>query len=1184
MHAKIDLPYEELDESILQTDTTKGLTDAEVEVRLEMFGKNELPEVKVNPWLKFLGYFLCPTSLLFELACILSVILKEYPDLFLLVPALIANAFIRFFQEAQAESALDALKSTLTLKTRAETEIPGDIIAIRVGDIIPADCRLLGIGIAGEITEGVLRIDQSSLAGKSSPVVKGKGHIVYSSSIVEQGAMLVVVTKTGSHTYIGRTTNLISRTYEDKYSQNLIKIIRSVLVIIIILTLFMSISVLGRFLFRAFWIEVLKRIVFIAIAAIPLGLPTVMSVIMAVGVKGLAKKKVIVKRLTAIEDLASISILCSAKTGTLTSNKLSIDKPYLANKGSTSTDFVGTGEQYTEDDLLLNSFFSSDPGSKDPIESVIRKTAQTNVKLLRNRKEQDHHIPGYKVNNFTPFNPSSKYSEGKVSNLTTGEQFRVIKGAPQVIIKLCGGHQQATDAVNNLAARGFRALGVAKTVDEDMTRFELIGLISIVDPPRKDSAATIQECNNLGVNVKMITGDQQVIAKEVAHRLGMQRTILDAQTLVDTSIFEEDLIDRCVKCDGFAHVIPEHKYQVVDLLQKRGYLVGMIGDGVNDVPALKKANVGVAVEGCTEAARSAADIVLLDEGLSTIVDGIKCCRTIFQRMRWYAFYRIATTVHILLFVSVTAIMYDFFFLPDLFFVLIAVLNDAASLLITVDSTRVSQRPVKWRLEKNIVVLSFIMGILLLLMSFVPYLAAKYSYPYDLNDRQYYETYNFKCIQRNMYMNLSLCSLFLIYSTRLESWWWKSMPSWTFVTGIISSLLAVVFLRFAIDGSASGEWVLIILGISLAMFILVDIVKVIFFRLWSFLFTTTVASTLRISKNIRKVRIAFRVIMAVNAFKKPSHTIAKSKSGKEPVIVHVGPQIDQINSIPMTNVRSTMFNSMNSTLQSSMASSLYDVRLRILKRMAGAGGVGQVYKAVYGGIEAVAKIPFEPEHERLVYEESRVMSALNHPNVVQSLAFMSDAMISIPGKEEARRTALLVEFMNLGTFSTYCKERSQVRDNGDYSLVKSQTLDMFTQAVRGIEYMHKKEYCHLDLKPDNILIHKEKNGTLIAKVSDMGSTVKIGTEASVLVYVFKFWSFEFTAMVWPTKAQKEKLAARKARKIVVDRATKNIKKVKTAFRVIMAVNAFKNPSPAIAKNKSANEPVIVQVGSSETISA
>ncbi|KAJ2998873.1 Interferon-induced, double-stranded RNA-activated protein kinase, partial [Globomyces sp. JEL0801] len=188
--------------------------------------------------------------------------------------------------------------------------------------------------------------------------------------------------------------------------------------------------------------------------------------------------------------------------------------------------------------------------------------------------------------------------------------------------------------------------------------------------------------------------------------------------------------------------------------------------------------------------------------------------------------------------------------------------------------------------------------------------------------------------------------------------------------------------------------------------------------------------------------------------------------------------------------------MNSTLQSSMASSLYDVRLRILKRMAGAGGVGQVYKAVYGGTEAVAKIPFVPEHERLVYEESRVMSALNHSNVVQSLAFMSDAMISIPGKEEARRTALLVEFMNLGTFSTYCKERSQVRDNGDYSLVKSQTLDMFTQAVRGIEYMHKKEYCHLDLKPDNILIHKEKNGTLIAKVSDMGSTVKIGTEASV----------------------------------------------------------------------------------------
>ncbi|KAJ2993665.1 hypothetical protein HDV02_002197, partial [Globomyces sp. JEL0801] len=318
-------PYEELDESILQTDTTKGLTDAEVEARLEIFGKNELPVVKVNSWLKFFGYFLCPTSLLFELACILPGIYGDLQDLIFLVPALIANAFIRFFQEAQAESALDALKNTLALKTRAwrngklvEVEaallVPGDIIAIRLGDIIPADCRLLGIGVTGEVTEGELQIDQSALTGESLPVAKGKGEIAYSSSIVKQGAMLAVVTKTGIHTYIGRAANLISRTYEDKYSQNLIKIIRSVLVIIIILTLFMSISVLGRFLFRAFWIEVLKRIVCIAIAAIPVGLPTVMSVTMAVGANELAKKKVIVKRLTAIEELASVSILCSDKT------------------------------------------------------------------------------------------------------------------------------------------------------------------------------------------------------------------------------------------------------------------------------------------------------------------------------------------------------------------------------------------------------------------------------------------------------------------------------------------------------------------------------------------------------------------------------------------------------------------------------------------------------------------------------------------------------------------------------------------------------------------------------------------------------------------------------------------------------------------------------------------------------
>jgi H+-transporting ATPase len=835
---------------------------------------------------------------------------------------LIANAVIGFHEEAKAESALDALKNTLALKTRAwrngklvEVEanllVPGDVIALRLGDITPADCRLLGVGVTGEITEGTLQIDQAALTGESLPVSKGKGAIAFSSSIVKQGAMLAVVTKTGVNTYIGRAANLISITNEEGHFQKVIGVIGDFLVIISVV-MAVIIFFVTMFVKGAGFTSALKQTVIITIAAIPVGLPTVMSVTMAVGAGQLAAKKVIVKRLTAIEELASVSILCSDKTGTLTMNKLTVDQPFLANKGNTSNDFVGTGIQYSNDELLLNCFFSSEPGAQDPIESTIRRTAQEQVALLRERANQDHHIPGYKVNNFIPFNPTSKYTEAKVTDLATGKQFRVIKGAPQVIIKLCGGHSQGFDAVVDFAGRGLRALGVAMTVDDELEKFEFIGLISLLDPPREDSAETIRECEELGVNVKMITGDQQIIAKEVAQRLGMQRTILDAHKLVDDSISEEALIDRCVKADGFAHVIPEHKYRVVELLQKRGYLVGMTGDGVNDAPALKKANVGIAVEGCTEAARSAADIVLLAEGLSTIVDGIKASRAIFQRMRSYALYRIASTIHFLLFFFISIIVYDFS-LPDRLILLIAVLNDAATLVISVDNARISKRSDKWRLGQ-LLSLSFVLGALLMIISFAHFWIAKVYYPYTypfekdiagvIIDNENY--HNYQVLQTIMYLQISSCPHFVIFSTRLGTWWWKSMPSIVFLTAIIGTqvvagaitLLGPAFLEAVPIG---WGWTLGVLAISLIMFMLLDVVKVYTFKYWSFELTTKLwpsASrkdklaarqarkivTDRAELNFKKLRRAVLVNSAVRAFQ--SAPKRSDSSSTLPVIVEV----------------------------------------------------------------------------------------------------------------------------------------------------------------------------------------------------------------------------------------------------------------------------------------------------------
>ncbi|KAJ1330086.1 plasma-membrane proton-efflux P-type ATPase [Batrachochytrium salamandrivorans] len=776
---------------------------------------------------------------LLEAAALVSAILGDWVDFIILIVVLIANAVIGFHEEAKAESALDALKNTLALKCRAwrngvlvEVDsallVPGDVIALRLGDIVPADARLLGIGVTGAATEGTLQIDQAALTGESLPVSKGKGSIVYSSSIVKQGQQLAVVTKTGLHTFIGRAANLISITTEEGHFQKVINqignflIIITVVMVVIIMIVYLTIKPVlneeGHVVthFGERFKLALKQVLVLTIAAIPVGLPTVMSATMAVGASQLAKKQVIVKRLTAIEELASVSILCSDKTGTLTLNQLSFDKPYLANRGSNNANPEGNGTgRYTEDDLLLSAYFASEPGAPDPIEKATREAAQERVKLLRDRVQQDHNIPGYHVDEFLPFNPNSKYTEATVTNTVTGEKFRCIKGNAAVI---------------DLARRGLRALGVARTSDPERKVFELIGMISLLDPPRPDSAQTIKECGEYGVGVRMITGDQLIIAKEVAHRLGMQRAILDSGKLIDPNINEEALTDRCIKADGFAQVIPEHKYRVVELMQKRGLLVGMTGDGVNDAPALKKANVGIAVEGCTDAARSAADIVLLAPGLSTIVDGIKTSRAIFQRMRSYALYRIASTIHFLIFFFISMLAFDFY-LPDRLIIIIAVLNDAATLVIAFDNAKISKRPDKWRLGQ-LISLSFVLGFLLMCISFAHYFVAR-ALVHDADPK-----IHAGIIQTIMYLQISSCPHFVIFSTRVETWFWTSVPSWTFVLAIVGTQVIAMFMSiygasFLYATAIGWGWGVSIIFSSFVFFIFLDAVKVFVISKWSF---------------------------------------------------------------------------------------------------------------------------------------------------------------------------------------------------------------------------------------------------------------------------------------------------------------------------------------------------------------
>ncbi|ORE03094.1 plasma-membrane proton-efflux P-type ATPase [Rhizopus microsporus var. microsporus] len=826
-------------EVYLDTKPTYGLTEQQVAERLTKFGKNELQDKKKSKIKHFLSFFTGAIAYLMEISIILTAVTKDWVDFGIILSMLIINALIGYIEEAKADSAVAALKTSLALHTRcwrsgqlmeinAAELVVGDVIVLRLGDIVPADVRLLGIGATGEQIEGDLQIDQSALTGESLPVRKRKGDLVYSSSIVKQGQQLGIVVRTGSSTFIGRAANLISVTTDAGHFQKVVNYIGNFLIAISVLlvTIIFIYDLVEKKIKTGVVtgpdvLDALKEMVVLTIAAIPVGLPTVMSVTMAVGAKQLAKKKVIVKRLTSVEEFASVSILCSDKTGTLTLNELTFDEPYLA-------------PPFTKSDLLLHAYLSSEPATSDPIEFAVRNAAERNHPII-STLEGKYDVPGYQVKSFKPFDPVEKMSRAVVLDKTTQSTFKVAKGAPQVILELVNnsGLRPIVDAekvVVEFAQRGLRALGVARTkpkliMDDSGDEWELIGIFSLIDPPRHDSAMTIRDCSEYGISVKMITGDQTIIAKEVAQRLNMGQNILDANSLVDSAKSDTEIAERCLHVDGFARVVPEHKYRVVELLQDKGYFVAMTGDGVNDAPALKKANVGIAVHGSTDAARTAADIVLLTPGLSPIVDGIKTSRAIFQRLQSYALYRISSTIHFLIFFFVITLAEDWQ-MPPIFLILISVLNDAATMIMTIDNVTISKHPNTWRL-RLLVFLSTILAVFLSFFSFAHF--------YIFRDVIKVTPGQLSTV---MYLHISAAPHFIIFSTRTESFCWRSLPSWPFTVVVLGTQVIALFLSvYGAVGDATVEGIgwaagLAIIAVALITFILVDLVKVLTIHLWN----------------------------------------------------------------------------------------------------------------------------------------------------------------------------------------------------------------------------------------------------------------------------------------------------------------------------------------------------------------
>jgi H+-transporting ATPase len=841
----------------LGSNEEKGLSEEEARRRLTEYGFNEIPAKEESALHRIFRRFWGPIPGMIETATVLSALVRKWDDFIIITILLFTNVFIDFWQESKALNVLRVLKEKLAKKalvirdgkfqtTDARDIVPGDIIKIKIGDLVAADVKL----IDGDF----IQTDQSALTGESLPVSKKVGDIAYSNTIVKQGEMLAVVVNTALKTFFGKTVALVAKAEKEEKSHFQKAVVR-IGNYLIIITIFLASIILITALFRhENMMEILRFTLVLTIAAIPVALPAVLSVTMAVGAMNLAKKQAIVSRLVAIEELAGVDILCSDKTGTLTQNRMTISDPVT---------FGG----HTVKELMFYAALSSKEENKDPIEVPIFEYIQKTGRM--------DDLKQYQQTGFTPFDPVSKRTEASVKS--TNESFLATKGAPQVILELCGeqmNQQEIVEKVEDLAEKGFRTLGVAKKKPED-NHFDFIGLIPLFDPPREDSKTTIEEAAKLGLNIKMLTGDNIAIAKYIANILDIGENIANARELKGAStkelvflgeliagavyrkmspeISEEDaqkfakavvkeiekefantklpegyverheseIIDMIENADGFAQVFPEDKYLIVDKLQKANHIVGMTGDGVNDAPALKKADAGIAVSGATDAARASADLVLLAPGLSVIVDAIKGARVTFERMKSYSTFRIAETIRVILFMTASIVIFNFYPVTAIMIIILAFLNDLPIMAIAYDNTKVDDNPVRWNM-REVLTMATVLGITGVIASFgIFYLAEEYMH------------LSRSVVQSFIFLKLVVAGHSTIYVTRTEKHFWqKPYPSpllfsATSATEIIGTLFAVYGVFLAPIG---WEYAMLVWLYALSWFVVNDSVKVLTYRM------------------------------------------------------------------------------------------------------------------------------------------------------------------------------------------------------------------------------------------------------------------------------------------------------------------------------------------------------------------
>ncbi|MEM1282166.1 MAG: plasma-membrane proton-efflux P-type ATPase [Chlamydiota bacterium] len=802
----------------LDTNAQTGLTADEARKRLQEYGPNSLASKSISPIYKFLSYFWGPIPWMIEIAALLSVLVRHWEEFVIIMVLLIFNAVIGFWEEHKAENALAALKKGLALNARvlrggewknipAAELVPGDVIRIRLGDIIPADVKLF----EGEY----VNIDQSALTGESLPVSKKTGEIGYSGSVVKKGEMISVVANTGENTFFGRTAKLVASAGSSSHFQKAVMRIGDFL---IFMALFLSFILISVELHRGEdALELIQFVLILVIASIPVAMPAVLSVTMALGALLLSKKKAIVSRLQAIEELAGVDILCTDKTGTLTKNILTLDRPYL---------FASNNDE----ECILAGSLASKEEDNDPIDlAIINSLKDKNV------------LSNYEQKHFVPFDPISKRTESTIVD-NTGKERKYSKGAPQVIVQLCSldteNKEKVDQVVNDYASKGYRTLGVAATNEQGNWVF--LGILPLFDPPRDDSKQTIADAIDLGISVKMVTGDNTAIAREMSRKLNMGTNIRSV-----TGIFPEganfdhyttQIADQVESAEGFAEVYPEHKYGIVKALQEKDHIVMMTGDGVNDAPALKQADAGIAVSGATDAARAAAALILTAPGLSVIISAIKEARCIFMRMLSYTIYRIAMTFDIMLFVVLTMLLFpivggeSYQPLTPFMIVLLALLDDIPIMTIAYDNTVISSKPVRWQMGW-VLSISTVFGIMAVIQTFGLFLLGIHWI--NTPEWQNWIQIDPEHLQTIIFLQLVVGGHLLLFLTRSRKpFFYKPFPSKILFSAIVGTQILAMFICAYGWFVPSIPWMLIglVWAYNLIWMIIQDIIKLIAYKI------------------------------------------------------------------------------------------------------------------------------------------------------------------------------------------------------------------------------------------------------------------------------------------------------------------------------------------------------------------